>query len=236
MKHTFLPGKTSLFENPAAAKGPFCTMDISNLIPNLHGDKHWTSIGLRTYSGIALKPLHAPNGELLFPQLVTPRPTVRVPVILYPPWIEAEKPQDTYEKKMTCLKRGYFCYNRTDETKISKLCCFGFSIDLLKILESELRFVPEIYFTANGQDGNFDEETGKWNGIIHELVSGEGDLGLDLSLSEERAKYIDFSFPYLPLALNVLVERERNYNNGECIIETVTLFFCIFRHRGWMGI
>ena len=228
MKHTFLPGKTSLFENPVAARGPFCTMDISNLIQDLDGHKHWTSIGLRTYSGIALEPLKVPNGQVLFPQLVTPRPILRVPVILHPPWIEAEKPQDTYEKKMTCLKRGYFCYNRTDETKISKLCCFGFSIDLLKILESELRFVPEIYFIANG---HFDEKTGTWNGIVHELVSGKGDLALDLFLSGERTKYIDFSFPYLPLALNVLVEKEGNYKNGKHIIKTLALFSCIF-HRG----
>lgn len=214
MKNTFLQGETAIFENPSVAKGPFSTMNIASSHQNVDGHKHWASIGLRTYSGIALEPLKSPNGTILFPHLVPPRPTVRVPVTLYPPWIEAEKPQDTYAKKMTCLKRGYFCYNKT-ETRINKLCCFGFSIDLLKILERQLGFVPEIYIVADGQYGNYDEKTGEWDGIIHKLISGEGDLALDLSLSEQRAKFIDFSFPYIPLALNVLVKKKGKDKNGE---------------------
>ena len=214
MKATFFEGKTSLFADPSSFGGPFCTMDISNLKQDLNGRKHWSFIGLRTFSGIALEPIKAPNGKDLFPPLEAPRPTLRVPVILYPSWVEAEQPQDTYENKMICLKRGSFCYNVT-ETRSTKMCCFGFSIDLLKILERELRFVPEIYIIADGKYGNFDEKEGKWSGIVHELVSRKGDLALDLSLSRERAQYIDFSFPYLPLALNVLVEKEGRSKSGK---------------------
>ena len=218
MNETFFQGKSSLFEDPDSVKGPYSTMNIFNMNLDLSGHKHWASVGLRTYSGIALETISAPNGKVLNPFLVPPRPTLRVPVILYPPWIEAEEPQDTYERKMTCLKRGYFCYNETGIT-ITKLCCFGFSIDLLKILERELGFVPEIYFIADGKHGNFDETTGKWNGIVDELVTGKGDLALDLPLSGERAKHIEFSFPYLPLALNVLVEKEGRSKQGEMIIK-----------------
>ena len=206
MKDTFLQGKTSLFENPALYKGFYSTMEISNLYQDFIGHKFWTPIGLRTHSGIAVGAINAPNGKVLLPLLVPSGPTLRVPVILYPPWIEAEEPQETYEKKLICLKRGYFCYNKTG-TNITKLCCFGFSIDVLNILARELGFVPEIYFVADGHYGNFDEKTGKWNGIVQELVSGRGDLALDLALSGKRAKYIEFSFPYVPLALNVLVKK-----------------------------
>ncbi|KAJ7351081.1 hypothetical protein OS493_036895 [Desmophyllum pertusum] len=213
MKDTFSNGKTSLFEEPTSFKGPFSTMDISNLKQELNGQKHWYPIGLRTYSGIALEAFNAPNGKVVFPRLVPSRPTVRVPVILYPPWIDSEEPQDTSENNMTCLKRGYFCYKKT-EVRVRKLCCFGFSIDLLRILERELGFIPEIYFADDGQYGTFDENTGKWSGIVNELVSGRGDLALDITLSEKRAKHIAFSFPYLPLALNVLVEKEGPSKTG----------------------
>ena len=173
MKGTFFRGKTSLFEDPALSNGPFSAMDISNLKQDLDGHKHWWSIGLRTYSGIALEAFNIPNGKVVHPLVAPSRPTVRVPVILYPPWIDSEEPQHTLENNVTCLKRGYFCYNKTGKT-VSKLCCFGFSIDLLKILERELGFIPEIYFVADGQSGTFGEKTGKWNGIVNELVAGRG--------------------------------------------------------------
>lgn len=173
MKGTFFQGKTSLFEDPALSKGPFSTMDISNLKEDLDGEQHWWSIGLRTYSGIALEAFNIPNGKVVHPLEAPSKPTVRVPVILYPPWIESEKPQYTLENHMTCIKRGYFCYNKTGTT-VSKLCCFGFSIDLLKTLERELGFIPKIYFVADGQYGSFGEKNGKWNGIVNELVTGRG--------------------------------------------------------------
>ena len=34
-------------------------------------------------------------------------------------------------------------------------------------------------------------------------------------MTEKRAKHIAFSFPYLPLALNVLVEKEGGSKTGE---------------------
>lgn len=209
-----MKGKTSIFENPSVHKGPFYVMDISSLEQDLTGIKHWTTIGLSTYSGIAIESFKAPNGQVLLPRLGPSRPILRVPVVLYPPWVEAEEPQETYEEELICLKRGYLCYNKTG-TRVKTLCCFGFSIDLLGIIERELQFSPEIYFVADGQYGIFDEKTGKWSGIIRELLSGEGDLSVDIALSQKRAKYIDFSFPHLPLAFNVLVEKEDRYGNGE---------------------
>lgn len=188
-------------------------MDISNLKEDLDGEKHWWSIGLRTYSGIALEAFNIPNGKVVHPLEASSKPTVRVPVILYPPWIESENPQYTLGNHMTCIKRGYFCYNKTGTT-VSKLCCFGFSIDLLKTLERELGFIPEIYFVADGQYGSFGEKIGKWNGIVNELVTGRGDLALGLAMTEKRAQHIAFSFPYLPLALNVLVEKGASYKTG----------------------
>lgn len=173
VKGTFFKGKTSLFEDPTLSKGPFSTMEISSLKQDLDGQKHWLSIGLRSYSGIALEAFNAPNGKVVHPLVAPSKPIVRVPVILYPPWIESEEPQNTLENNMTCLKRGYFCYNKTGIT-VAKLCCFGFSIDLLKILERELGFIPEIYLVADGQYGSFDEKTGNWSGVVNELVTGTG--------------------------------------------------------------
>ena len=120
---------------------------------------------------------------------------------------------ETYDKELKCTEREHICYNKTASSN-KTLCCFGFSIELLKILQRELQFVPEIYFVADGFYGIFDEKTGKWNGIVRELVLGIGDLALGLSLSGKRAEYIEFSWSYLPLALNVIVEK-RDIGPGE---------------------
>ena len=45
-----------------------------------------------------------------------------------------------------------------------------------------------------------------------------GDLALGLAMTEKRAKHIALSFPYLPLALNVLVEKELGSKTGEKLL------------------
>ena len=189
-------------------------MGIFNLQEDVYGCKHWVSVGLRTYSGMALETFHAPNGYHVSPSVTIPRPIVRVPVVSYPSWVEAEMPQDTSESTILCMKRGYMCWNKTD-TGVVQLCCFGFSIDLLRSLERQLGFVPEIYLVSDGQYGIIDEETGKWSGVMNELVSGRGDLALDLVMTETRLKAISYSIPYLPLALNILVKKDGPLKNGE---------------------
>ena len=56
-----------------------------------------------------------------------------------------------------------------------------------------------------------------------------GDLALDITLSEKRAKHIAFSFPYLPLALNVLVEKEGPSKTGKKYLCTIFYANVIFR-------
>ena len=212
-RNTLFQGKTSIFENLTMRKGHFATMDISHLEQDLNGVKHWTAIGLSTYSEIAIAPFKAPNGQIQFPLLEPYRPILRVPVVFNPPWVMAAERIETYDKELKCTEREHICYNKTASSN-KTLCCFGFSIELLKILQRELQFVPEIYFVADGFYGIFDEKTGKWNGIVRELVLGIGDLALGLSLSGKRAEYIEFSWSYLPLALNVIVEK-RDIGPGE---------------------
>lgn len=212
-RNTFFQGKTSIFENLTMRKGHFATMDISHLEQDLNGVKHWTAIGLSTYSEIAIAPFKAPNGQIQFPLLEPYRPILRVPVVFNPPWVMAAERIETYDKELKCTEREHICYNKTASSN-KTLCCFGFSIELLKILQRELQFVPEIYFVADGFYGIFDEKTGNWNGIVRELVLGIGDLALGLSLSGKRAEYIEFSWSYLPLALNVIVEK-RDIGPGE---------------------
>ena len=50
---------------------------------------------------------------------------------------------------------------------------------------------------------------------MNELVSGRGDLALDLVMTETRLKEISYSIPYLPLALNILVKKDGPLKNGE---------------------
>lgn len=49
-------------------------------------------------------------------------------------------------------------------------CYFGYSIDLLEKLASELSFNYEIYIASDGKYGVMNEVTRKWNGLVGELI------------------------------------------------------------------
>ncbi len=56
------------------------------------------------------------------------------------------------------------------------------------------------------QYGSYDEETGRWNGAIKEVLLGPEEGGadfavLDLSVTSQRAKDVTFSMPFMNLGI-----------------------------------
>ena len=158
----------------------------------------------------------------MFPRLHPLRPTLRVPVVLWPPLVQAEDPA-VAENLQTCVGRALPCYKYTNGENITSrtkqlLCCYGASIDFLKFLQRDLGFDTEIYITPDGEYGKLDNVNGTWNGIINELISGNADLALDLAGSLERAKAVDMLYPCIASAMNILVQKQQNYGEqGLCI-------------------
>ncbi|KAL9978811.1 hypothetical protein ACROYT_G016377 [Oculina patagonica] len=215
LKKTHFSGESLLFRDHFLSDHLHSVFIIWNLRRDLDGRKHWFQVGLATPSGLALEPIVDLNGHTLSPLLNPRRPLLRVPVVLWPPLVQAEDPS-VAETRETCAGRALPCYkyasvkNSTRRTK-QLLCCFGASIDFLKFLQRDLGFDTEIYLTPDGQYGKSDSVNGTWNGIVNELISGKADLALDLAESMDREKVIQTVYPCIASAMNILVEKQRNY-------------------------
>ena len=211
-----IKGRSRFFDMERLYTRPATTYEIWSL-KNMPGSqtKQWIDIGQWGYSGLAIDSFITPEGQLIRPPVKPPRPTLKIPVNLYTPWVIEE---DIYDGEI-CLRGGLFCYryvnkiNSSLETK-TKRCCYGVSIDMLKVLKQELKFETEIYFTRDGRYGIYNQETGEWNGMVRELVDGHADMAIDLSLSEARERAIDFAHPLFPIGLNILVKKVMDGKEG----------------------
>ncbi|XP_055938019.1 glutamate receptor-like [Argiope bruennichi] len=72
----------------------------------------------------------------------------------------------------------------------------GVEGELLKVLSQQLNFSYEIVKPADKNWGSLDGH-GNWTGVMGMLLRGEADMGLShFSITEERVRVVDFSFPY----------------------------------------
>ena len=174
-------------------------------------------MGLSTPTGFALDTFIGPNGSTITAPTVPVTHTMRVPINEYYPWVQIEDPRMDLRGKYYCTGRSQLCYKFHNSTRdiMTTLCCYGVSIDLLVMMQNELGFKSEIYFTPDGNYGDFDREKQEWNGIVQEVLSGQADLAIDISMSAIRQEYLDFAHPFIHLALNILVLKDLEVNEGE---------------------
>lgn len=217
LKETFIEGRSSIFVKPSLYKKSETTFEIWNLRLGVNGVKHWTLIGLSTPTGLALDTFMGPNGSAITAPNVPVTHTLRVPINEYYPWVQIEDPRLDSHGTYYCTGRSHLCYKFYNSSRINKttLCCFGVSIDLLVMMQNEMGFHSEIYFTPDGNYGDFDEENKAWNGIVQEVLSGQADLAIDISMNALRQEYLDFAHPFIHLALNILVLKDLEANEGK---------------------
>ncbi|XP_037823012.1 glutamate receptor 1 [Lucilia sericata] len=73
----------------------------------------------------------------------------------------------------------------------------GFCIDFIETLAEKLNFEYELIDPVKGKFGKRDPDTGTWDGIVGDLVSGETDMAITaLKMYSEREEVIDFIAPY----------------------------------------
>eukprot|EP00092_Neocalanus_flemingeri_P039673 GFUD01043205.1.p1 GENE.GFUD01043205.1~~GFUD01043205.1.p1 ORF type:complete len:433 (-),score=105.31 GFUD01043205.1:224-1522(-) len=82
----------------------------------------------------------------------------------------------------------------------------GFSVDLAKVLSKQLGKYLIIRAVTNY--GKYDETTGRWSGMVGELIEGTADMAIaDLTITDEREKVIDFSVPFMQGGITILYKR-----------------------------
>ena len=229
-----------MFVKPSLYEKSETTFEIWNLRLDMNGAKYWTLIGLSTPTGLALDTFKDPNGSAITAPTVPVTHTLRVPINKYYPWVQIEDPRLDSRGMHYCTGRSQLCYKFLNSSRIDKttLCCFGVSIDLLVMMQNELGFHSEIYFTPDGNYGDFDEEKQVWNGIVQEVFSGQADLAIDLSTNAIRQEYLDFAHPFVHLALNILVLKDLEASEGksDCLssnISRLTLELTSFFKNVW---
>ncbi|KAI6212829.1 Protein CBR-GLR-7 [Aphelenchoides besseyi] len=105
---------------------------------------------------------------------------------------------------------------------------FGFQgvcIDLIEMVSKELNFTYELYLVPDGKFGSM-EQTGNWNGMIGQLVSGEADIALGpISQISEREVDVDFTTSFYGLVgIAILMRRtEIEYSLFKFLMARISL-------------
>ena len=75
-------------------------------------------------------------------------------------------------------------------------------------LTGRLSYEFELYFQADELYGVYDNTTGKWNGVIQDIISGKGDIAVDVSIRPDRCLVLDCSLGYLVHRYNAIIKLE----------------------------
>lgn len=82
----------------------------------------------------------------------------------------------------------------------------GYAVDLIELIARELNFT--YVFTITEANGNYDESSGLWNGVVGDVVNGVAQLGIcDLTITHQRRQVVDFSNPFMTLGISILYKK-----------------------------
>ena len=152
------------------------------------------------------------------------RKVFRVSVNELEPFVIVSK--NVNNKNEHCIN-GLTCLGRDGKN----YCCFGYCVDLLRMLTNQLGFKVRLHVSKDGKYGSKNSTTGQWSGLIGELVRGDADIALaDLTDSQERSKFVDFTESFIDTGIGVLVKVDRQHRNN------LNGFSAPFTVALWIGI
>jgi len=111
------------------------------------------------------------------------------------------------------LKRQFVkCVGPSTHLPGNEHCCTGFCMDLLVKLAGNLNFTYDLHLSGDLKFGALVEVNGsnikRWDGAVGEVISGKADLIVaSLTVTNERAQYIEFSKPYKYQGITILVKK-----------------------------
>ena len=151
-------------------------------------------------------------------------PRLNVSFAIADPWCMTAKVEDKFGNCIPGGRKG----RRLANGRYEPVCLYGFSIDILELLEERLGFVGILNLATDGKFGTIYEENGTADGVIGDILNGKGDLGIDLIELKIRNKVLDFTTPYLISSL--VVAYLQQYELKEAVI------FGPFSPQLWLGI
>ncbi|XP_063711240.1 glutamate receptor ionotropic, NMDA 1-like isoform X2 [Symsagittifera roscoffensis] len=208
---------------------------IVNLIknPNIPSTKDeyriWRQIG--TYQpdqgGLKLDTILWPGGSPLLPDAVRIADTEKIRLVLKLslPFVmqTAQYNEESEQAGIKCRDVGIQCLNISSFTvdpdqiqkyldgksadKVDVLCCYGFTVEVLKSLANDLNFKYQAFLTPEATIGSYTE--GQWRGMIGDILRDSADMAAGAtSITPQRAEAIQFSVPYYSSAFGTLSARK----------------------------
>ncbi|CAG9860597.1 unnamed protein product [Phyllotreta striolata] len=84
----------------------------------------------------------------------------------------------------------------------------GFAIDLIEEIANMEGFDYTLVVRSDHNHGNFDRKTGKWDGMIGDIIDGRADLAIaDLTINKERVDPIEFTLPFMSVGISILFHK-----------------------------
>ena len=109
---------------------------------------------------------------------------------------------------------------RNDKEELYVFCVSGLMIDLLGLIQNKLGFNYELYLVPDGKYGAIDDATGRWNGMIGEVLYGHADMALgSVTINAQRSQVVDFTSPYGEVGIGMMI------SNGNSARPLITMEF-----------
>ena len=110
--------------------------------------------------------------------------------------------------------------NRNDTEQLHIFCVSGLMVDLLGLIKNKLAFSYELYLVPDGKYGAIDDATGRWNGMIGEVLYGYADMALgSITINAQRSQVVDFTSPYGEVGIGMVTA------NGNSARPLITMEF-----------
>ena len=127
------------------------------------------------------------------------------------PFTSVAKQYETGIKEISCSE-GIICeipVVNNNKTYWNKTCCVGYSVDLLKLLENDLHFIPRVYIVEDGSYGS--KTMGEWNGMIGDVYKGKAEIAAaGLTITNLRLKDVQFTSPFMRAPLGILMSNKKD--------------------------
>ena len=86
-------------------------------------------------------------------------------------------------------------------------CCYGYCIDLIKVIARKLKFEYQVYMVPDGQYGDMDKKN-NWNGLMGQVLEDKADMILaPITITPDRMNFVDFTKPFKYQGITILVKR-----------------------------
>ncbi|XP_031634083.1 glutamate receptor ionotropic, kainate 2-like isoform X2 [Contarinia nasturtii] len=91
----------------------------------------------------------------------------------------------------------------------------GFVKDFMDEIANTKKFTYELYLSPGNQHGKHNHITGRWDGIVGELLRGKAQFAIcDFTITHERMTAIDFSSPFMSLGISILYYKKEDKAPG----------------------